>query len=89
MMSVERSVECLARETEIPGETPPNPRRPPQIPHELAGAQTLAASVRGRRLTAWAMARPKENIKIGLGEKRSCEEVKYFQLTEELLWRLW
>jgi hypothetical protein len=31
---------------------------PPQIPRGLAWARTLASAVRGRRLTAWAMARP-------------------------------
>jgi hypothetical protein len=31
---------------------------PPQIPQRLTRAQTRASVVRGRRLTAWAMARP-------------------------------
>jgi hypothetical protein len=39
-------------------ETPaPVPLRPPQIPHGPTRAQTRASAVRGRRLTAWAMAR--------------------------------
>jgi hypothetical protein len=32
---------------------------PPQIPHDLIRAGTRAAAVGSRRLTAWAMARPK------------------------------
>jgi hypothetical protein len=36
----------------------PVPLCPPQIPHDLIRARTLAAAVRSRRLTAWAMARP-------------------------------
>jgi hypothetical protein len=31
---------------------------PPQIPHDLTWARTLAGAVGSRRLTAWAMARP-------------------------------
>jgi hypothetical protein len=31
---------------------------PPQTPHGLTRARTRASEVRGRRLTAWAMARP-------------------------------
>jgi hypothetical protein len=41
------------------GEKPfPVPLCPPQIPHGLTRDQTQASAVRGRRLTAWAMARP-------------------------------
>jgi hypothetical protein len=44
--------------TDVLGEKPfPVPLRPPQIPHEL----TRASAVRGRRLTAWAMARPQKD----------------------------
>jgi hypothetical protein len=35
----------------------PVPLCPPQIPHDLTWAGTLAAAVGSRRLTAWAMAR--------------------------------
>jgi hypothetical protein len=31
---------------------------PPKMPHDLTWAQTRAAAVESRRLTAWAMARP-------------------------------
>jgi hypothetical protein len=40
------------------GEPVPVPLCPPQIPHELTWDRTRASAVRGRRLTAWAMARP-------------------------------
>jgi hypothetical protein len=42
------------------GEKPvPMPLCPPQIPHGLTRYRTRASAVRTRRLTAWAMARPK------------------------------
>jgi hypothetical protein len=45
--------------TEVLGEKPvPVPLCPPQIPHWLTRDRTRAAAVEGRRLTAWAMARP-------------------------------
>jgi hypothetical protein len=45
--------------TEVLGEKPvPVPFQPPQIPHGLTWDPTRASEVRGRRLTAWAMARP-------------------------------
>jgi hypothetical protein len=45
--------------TEVLGEKPvPVPLCPPQIPHGLIRDRTRASAVRGRRLTAWAMARP-------------------------------
>jgi hypothetical protein len=37
----------------------PVPLCPPHIPHDLNWARTRAAAVGNRRLTAWAMARPK------------------------------
>jgi hypothetical protein len=37
----------------------PVPLCPPQIPHGLTRARTRASAMRGRRLTTWAMARPK------------------------------
>jgi hypothetical protein len=41
------------------GEKPvPMPLCPPQIPHGLTRDRTRACAVGGRRLTAWAMARP-------------------------------
>jgi hypothetical protein len=50
--------------TEILGENPvPVPRCPPQIPHGLTRGRTRASAVGGRRLTAWAMARPKLSLK--------------------------
>jgi hypothetical protein len=45
------------------GEKPvPGPLCPPQIPHGLAWDRTRASAVRGRRLTAWAMARTKSKV---------------------------
>jgi hypothetical protein len=45
--------------TEVLGEKPvPVPLCPPQIPHGPTRDWTPASAVRGRRLTAWAMARP-------------------------------
>jgi hypothetical protein len=45
--------------TEELGEKPiPVPLCPPQIPHGLNRDRTRASAVGGRRLTAWAMARP-------------------------------
>jgi hypothetical protein len=59
MMSVEQSVEWVARETEVfGGNLPPVPLCPPQIPHDLTWAWTRAASLRRQKLAAWAMARP-------------------------------
>jgi hypothetical protein len=49
----------LTGENRQRGEKPvPVPRCPPQTPHELTRDRTRASAVRGRRLTAWAMARP-------------------------------
>jgi hypothetical protein len=46
--------------TEVLGEKPvPVPLCPPQIPHGLTLDRNRASSVRVRRLTAWAMARPR------------------------------
>jgi hypothetical protein len=45
--------------TEVLGEKPvPVPLCPPQIPHGLTRYRPRASAVGGRRLTAWAMARP-------------------------------
>jgi hypothetical protein len=45
--------------TEVLGEKPvPAPLYPPQIPHGLTRDRTRAFAVGGRRLNAWAMARP-------------------------------
>jgi hypothetical protein len=40
----------------------PLPLCPPQIPHDLTWVRTRAAVVGSRRLTAWAMARPKNPV---------------------------
>jgi hypothetical protein len=51
--------DILTGKTEELGEKPvPVPLCPPQIPHELTRARTRSSAVRGRRLTAWAIARP-------------------------------
>ena len=43
----------------LTGDKPvPVPLCPPQIPHEPTRGQAQASVVEGRRLTAWAMARP-------------------------------
>jgi hypothetical protein len=48
--------------TEELGENPvPVPMCPPEIPHGQTQAWTWASAVRGRLLTAWAMARPQPN----------------------------
>jgi hypothetical protein len=45
--------------TEVLGENPvPVPHCPPQIPHGLTRDRNRASALRGRRLTAWGMARP-------------------------------
>jgi hypothetical protein len=45
--------------TEVLREKPvPVPLCPPQIPHRLTRDRTRVFAVRGRRLTAWVMARP-------------------------------
>jgi hypothetical protein len=49
----------LQRKTEELGEKPvPVPLCPPQISHGLTRDRTRTSAVGGRRLTAWAMARP-------------------------------
>jgi hypothetical protein len=49
--------------TEELGEKPvPVPLCPPQIPHGLPRARTRASAVRGRRLTTWAITRPRNRI---------------------------
>ena len=58
MLQTHRSLDRQGK-TEVLGEKPvPVPLCPPQIPHGLARDRTGASAVRGRRLTAWAMARP-------------------------------
>jgi hypothetical protein len=55
----ERRWNDIDRENRRTGETPvPVPFCPPQIPHGLIRARTRDSVVRGRRLTAWGMARP-------------------------------
>jgi hypothetical protein len=55
------TVECYWQgKTKELGENPvPVPFCPPQILYGLTRARTRASAVRGRRLTVWAMARPK------------------------------
>jgi hypothetical protein len=62
IMSVEQSVEWLARETELLWENLPSASFPSQIPHDLNWARTQATMVGSRQLTAWAIARPLGNI---------------------------
>jgi hypothetical protein len=51
--------------TEVLGEKPvPVPLCPPQIPHGLTRDRTRASAVGGRRLTAWATARPNWGVAI-------------------------
>jgi hypothetical protein len=72
--------------TEVLGEKPvPVPLCPPQIPHGLTWDQTGASAVGGRRLTAWAMARP---ICCNYFFKKVCSagmnaECHVYQKTEE------
>ena len=57
---------------EVLGENPvPVPLCPPQIPHGLTRDRTRASAVRGRRLTAWAMARSLLRMLL-----RSCSSVQ-------------
>jgi hypothetical protein len=49
---------------ELGGKTVPVPLCPSQIPHGLTQVRTLASAVRGRRVTAWTMARPC-NVSLG------------------------
>jgi hypothetical protein len=51
--------------TEVLGEKPvPVPLCPPQIPYGLTRDRTRASAVEGRRLTAWAMARPNDELQF-------------------------
>jgi hypothetical protein len=51
--------------TEVLGENPvPVPLCPPQILQGLTRDRTRASALRGRRLTAWAMARPRRRLSI-------------------------
>jgi hypothetical protein len=53
----------LQSKTEVLGENPVRvPLRPPQIPYGLTRDRTRTSAVGGRRLTAWAMARPISNL---------------------------
>jgi hypothetical protein len=54
------------------GEKPvPVPLCPPQIPHGLTRDRTQASAVGGRRLTAWAMARPCTDLVTYLSKNSS------------------
>ena len=49
--------------TEVLGQKPvPVPLYPPQIPHGLTQDRNRASTVRRRRLTAWAVARPNSSV---------------------------
>jgi hypothetical protein len=51
----------------------PVPLCPPQLPHYLTRARTRAAAEGSRRLTAWAMARPKgKSVRNSFSIFRSC-----------------
>ena len=61
--------------TEVLGEKPvPLPLCPPQIPHGLTRNRTRASAVGSRRLTAWAMTRPR--LLPSLGRENSKDEVR-------------
>jgi hypothetical protein len=79
MMSVEQSVEWLARETEVLAESlPPVPLCPSQIPHDLSRVWTRAATVVSQRLTAWAMALPLVVMCISVWPTlRRCPQLRY------------
>jgi hypothetical protein len=67
----------------------PVPLCPPQIPHDLTCAWTLAASVGSRRLTAWAMARPSSWCYKNLLSKNLFWVVWPRSVTSEICLRLW
>jgi hypothetical protein len=58
------------------------PLCPPQIPHDLTWARTGAVEVGSRRLTAWAMARPRLILNLhafrGCGASTNSDDVDYF-----------
>jgi hypothetical protein len=57
----------------------PVPLCPPQIPHGLTRDRILASAVRGRRLTAWAMAWPSIDDLIVAGSVwKSRKQYNYF-----------
>jgi hypothetical protein len=53
---------CWQGKTEVGEKRVPVPLCPPQIPHRLSRARTRAPVVRGRQLTAWAIARPYSSL---------------------------
>jgi hypothetical protein len=60
---------------------------PPQIPHRLTGVLTQASAVRGQRLTARAMARPKLSLihaPIGKSINTSYQNRDYHNIFETL-----
>jgi hypothetical protein len=64
--------------TEVLAEKPvPVPFCPPQIPHGLARDRTQASAVRGRRLTAWAMARPYSELLTASLNKPQTKTIVY------------
>jgi hypothetical protein len=54
----------------------PVPLCPPQIPQGLTWDRTPASAVRGRRLTAWAMARPSSRV-TGQAQDSECSNRTY------------
>jgi hypothetical protein len=55
----------------------PVPLCPPQIPHEMTRNRTRAFAVRGRQLTAWAMARPKDITYLWAALEHKFKEIFY------------
>jgi hypothetical protein len=70
----------------------PAPLRSLKIPHELTRARTRAAAVGRQRLTAWAMARPKNTIylhsNIGIADRWNYTTSSTRETTEEGVLRL-
>jgi hypothetical protein len=74
------------------GEKPvPVPLCPPQTPHGLIEDWTRASTVEGRRLTAWAMARPIQSLNFFF-QKYCCRNTKseaiFHCINFQLGWRL-
>jgi hypothetical protein len=76
--------------TEVLGEKfVPVPLCPPQIPHGLTRDQTRSSAVGGRRLTAWAMARPKFSLTMPWSEAGRIETQLHSILTSALVEGVW
>jgi hypothetical protein len=71
----------LTGKTEVFRKKPvPVPFCPPQIPHGLTRGRTRASAVRGRRLTAWAMARPILMCYKANGQSKASDAFRYWML---------